>query len=271
MISIQNLLKGKCNLKEMRMLISAIINMPIEKIFAHEHEIFLNDNEVEIFNGFLERYNHHEPISKIINRRSFWKHDFFINNDVLDPRPETELILETVISRKNLPTNINILDIGTGSGCIILSLALEFPKSQCIGIDISQNAIDVAEKNKNLLQCSNCKFICIDWNDFSTNEKFDVIVTNPPYIKRNDIYHLSKSVREFDPIIALDGGESGIECYEEIIPFAADWLKEGGLFVCEIGKGECRAVANILKNNGFLHILKRNDLAKIPRILIAHK
>ncbi len=235
-----------------------------------------NKNEIENlnikkFNDFFKRRINGEPISKIFKNREFWSLDFFINNNVLDPRPETEFILEGII--KHLPNKNNkykICDLGTGSGCIIISFLKEYKNSIGIGVDISKSAIRVANKNslKHKTQ-ERLELKTTSWKNM--NQYFDIIVSNPPYIKNAEYKKLPKEVKYYDPRISLLGGENGLKKISELTDIAYRCMKKDSIFLIEIGYGQMDQVEKIfLKNNLYLiDVLK--DLQGIDRVLIFKK
>ncbi|MDR2107348.1 MAG: peptide chain release factor N(5)-glutamine methyltransferase [Holosporaceae bacterium] len=255
-------------------IIAKIKNFSFDRIFFEEENICLSDTEELLFRSMADRYRRKEPVSKIINRRSFWKDDFFINADVLDPRPETELIVETVLSEFEPQSALNFLDAGTGSGCILLSLLREYKNAQGVGIDFSSAAAEVAERNRKELNIENAIFIAADWNNFNglpgREEMFDVIVSNPPYVKTEDIPLLDESVRNYDPPAALDGGKTGTEAYVSLSLLARRLLKPNGSVFWEIGYGQAAEVLGILRDNGFEPYKTVKDLAGTERVIAAH-
>lgn len=263
--------KTDISIRDTRLIIAKIKNISYEKIVFYPEDLFLNDEEQSLFFNMLSRYKNHEPISKIINKKSFWKHVFFVNSDVLDPRPETELIIESMLSKISKDEAIKFLDIGTGSGCILLSLLHEFKNAIGVGIDISEKAIKIAEHNKNVLNIDSAKFINISWNSLSeySNEKFDVIISNPPYIKSHEIESLDENVKNYDPLISLDGGYDGLSAYKEISEIAQSILSKNGLIFFEVGYDQANEVKEILLNNGFTEPEIIKDFNDINRVLIA--
>jgi release factor glutamine methyltransferase len=261
-----------------RLIIAKIKNLRYEDVLLSPKKIFLDDREQALFRGMLARYRKNEPISKIIGRRSFWKHDFFVNENVLDPRPETELIIEMVLTRFAKSAPLRFLDIGTGSGCILLSLLSEFRNAVGLGVDISQGAIQVAERNRNTLEIADrAVFLPIDWNKLNTailmeNVQFggavDVIVSNPPYIKSSDIALLDDNVKNYDPIIAIDGGEDGLTAYREISAITKEILVAHGTIFLEVGYNQADDVKKILINNGFSDVHSEKDLNGIDRVVV---
>lgn len=239
-------------------------------IFAPEN-VFFSGEEAALFRSFIERYKNHEPVSKIINRKSFWNHDFYVDNSVLDPRPETELIVEFILKRFAANSYLEFLDIGTGSGCILLSILSELKNSHGIGIDVSADAIRIANKNKSLLKIQNVDFSQQNWNELSGENFFDVIVSNPPYIKTADIEFLDENVKNFDPLISLDGGEDGLDAYRDIAKISANVLKADGLILLEVGYDQAESVAHILQHQNFQLLEIMRDLNGIERTLVAKK
>ena len=208
-----------------------------------------------------------EPISKIFKKRDFYKSKFIISNDVLDPRPETELIVE--IANKYIKKNDvkNILDLGTGSGCILLSVLKENKMINGLGIDLSKEAINIAQKNSKKLQVEKqSNFLISNWME-SINFKFDVVVSNPPYIPSKDIKKLSKDVKKFDPLISLDGGEDGLSCYRLIVKDLKRVITKNAIIIIEIGCNQSKLVEEIFKKNDFKLVKKYNDINGLDRVL----
>ena len=230
----------------------------------------ISESEQYELEDLIKRYEFQEPVSKILNRRYFWNYEFFVNEFVLDPRPETEIIVKQSLLIFEKQQHFSFLDIGTGSGCILLSIASEFPNADGIGIDYSEAAIEVAKTNQRRLNISNVVLENCSWNDFNKNipqKKFDLIVSNPPYIRSDDIPNLDANVRNFDPHLALDGGSSGLEAYIQLAPLIAKWLKPLGYVLLEIGYGQQDSVRDIFKKAGLKCEKIVPDGAGIPRVL----
>ena len=255
------------NSYEELLLLSDILNISKHELRFHANKISITKDQAELFHQYQQRIMNSEPVSKIINKRDFWNDTFFINSDVLDPRPDTELIIEVVMKNIDIHKNINILDLGTGSGCIILSLLREYKNAHGVGIDISDKAIAVATKNQQLLGIKNVNFQNASWNDFETETRFDVIVSNPPYIKTCDIDGLDENVKKHDPILALDGGDSGLVCYEQITPLSKKFLKNNGVLVFEVGFNQSEDVSSIMKSHNFHNISIYKDLSGTNRVI----
>ena len=176
----------------------------------------INQINLNLFQSSFERRIKMEPLAKIFKEKEFWKYTFAVNENVLDPRPESELLIEAVEKYfQNKKQKIKIIDIGTGSGCLAVSLAMEYKNSMITATDISKSALDVAKKNsKKFNVCEQIKFKYCNW--FETKENFDVVVTNPPYLTDNEYNNLSKEIKLYEPKIALIGGKDGLSCFREI-------------------------------------------------------
>lgn len=260
------------NKNDIRILLSeAKKDISKNDVIFNSENVFFSDEETAFFYSFIKRYKNHEPISKIINRKSFWNHEFYVDENVLDPRPETELIVEYILKNFQKNSALKILDIGTGSGCILLSILSELKNSHGIGIDISENAIQVANKNKSLLSVENADFFCMNWNELYVEKKFDIIVSNPPYIKTADIELLNENVKNFDPIISLDGGKDGLNAYREIAKISANILKNDGTILLEVGYDQAKFVSKIFQQCNFYISEIIKDFSGIERVVITSK
>ncbi len=229
----------------------------------------LNVDNIDIvkFKFYLQKRLNREPIAKIINNKSFWKNNFYVNSFVLDPRPETELIIEEVLNiYKNKNSKLKILDIGTGSGCIAISIAKEYKNAFITAIDISKKALEVAEKNLKIHNCDDqIKLKLIDFKNI--NCKFDLIVSNPPYLTTNQYNNTDPEVKNFEPKLALVGGDDGLKFYKEYSNNLKNLMNKQGYFVCEIGNNQRQNCEEIFQNSG-LHLNKIvHDLQGIERIL----
>tara|TARA_B100000963_G_scaffold8549_1_gene6662 strand:+ start:530 stop:1360 length:831 start_codon:yes stop_codon:yes gene_type:complete len=227
----------------------------------------LEDIHIPKFKIFLKKRINRQPIAKIINKKSFWKYDFYVNNFVLDPRPETELIIEEVLNiYKNKNLELKVLDIGTGSGCIAISLAKEFKYASITAIDISQEALDVAKKNLKIHNCDNrIQLKMIDFKNI--NSKFDLIVSNPPYLTLDEFYNAAPEVKNYEPKIALVGGNDGLKFYREYSNNLKYLMNEKANFVCEIGINQRQNCEEIFLNSGLYLSKIVPDLQGIDRIL----
>jgi len=250
-------------------LLSNLMGVKKEYLIINNKEIVKKKIE-EKFDTAIRRRANKEPIAYITGKKEFWSKDFIVSNATLVPRPETELLIYKIVSFfKN--RKINILDIGTGSGCILLSILKELKESRGIGIDISSKAIKIARKNSlnhNLNHRS--KFKVQDLNKFIYG-KFDLIVSNPPYILSNEIKKLSKDIINYEPKIALDGGPDGLDLIKKVIYKSNYLLKRNGLLALEIGNNQYRKVSNILKLCKYREISKEYDHKSNVRCIISTK
>ena len=223
------------------------------------------------FKKFIFRRKKNEPIAQIINKKEFWKYNFFVNKDVLIPRPETELIVEEILNLTDINTSKRILDVGTGSGCIAISIFKERPKCYFTALDISKNALKVAKYNAKLHHLGNkIKFVNIDIDKFLDN-KYDFIVSNPPYIKKFNLKRLEDNVKFFEPCIALDAGVDGYKEIKKLILKSKKLLKNNGKLIFEIGKNQEMTSKNLLVKSGFYVNNISKDINTIPRVIVATK
>jgi release factor glutamine methyltransferase len=220
------------------------------------------------FEKLISRRAKREPLAYILKNKEFWSNDFFVNRDTLIPRPETELLCENIIKIfRN--KNLYLLDMGTGSGCIILSILTELKRAKGIGIDISRKAIEVAKKNSNKLGLNKrVKFFNKPLENIY-GYKFDLIVSNPPYIRSSDIKNLSEDVKKFEPKIALDGGQDGLDVIKKVIYKSKTILKKLGWLALEVGFGQQYNVSQILKKQNFKEELLVKDYKNNVRCILA--
>jgi len=249
----------------------------LSEIMGIKRESLITNNEINISEKILEKYGiaikrriKKEPVAYIIGKKEFWSEDFMVNHGTLIPRPETELLIYKIINFfKN--KKINILDIGTGSGCILLSILKELNFSRGIGIDISAKAIQMAKANsKNLNLFYRSKFKVIDLNKFNIG-KYDLIVSNPPYIPSRDIKNLSKDITNYEPLTALNGGSDGLDLIKKVIYKSNHLLKREGLLALEIGHSQYQKVSYILRSNGYREMSKEYDFNRNVRCIIGTK
>ena len=222
------------------LLLSKTLNKSREEILVNFNQN-INNKKILTFKEYLLRRSKNEPIAYILSEKEFWSKKFIVNQNTLIPRPETELLVESLIKAyKN--KKISILDIGTGSGCIIISLLSNLKSSNGIGVDISRNAILMAKKNAlkhNLL--NRIKFFIQSFEKIS-NKKFDLIVSNPPYIRKRDIKNLSEDIKRYEPLVALDGGNDGLDLIKKVIYKSKAILKINGMLALEIGNGQIKTI-----------------------------
>lgn len=255
-------------LYEARLFLANVLKKSVEWIMIHiEDEI--EKTEKEVFDGLIDRRIKGEPFQYIVGNCCFFGYDFLVNESVLVPRADTEVWVEKVIKlAKEIKAN-SILDLCTGSGCIAITLKKELKDVLLYGVDISEKALAVAKENAKINN-ADVKFILSDlFNDLPMN-KFDIIVSNPPYIPSKEIQTLAKDVQR-EPIIALDGGEDGLEFYRKIIKKAKEFLEENGYLALEFGYDQAEKVEKILLENEFevLDIIK--DYSENTRAIISKK
>ena len=251
-------------------LLSEVIKKSRQYLILNSNEELKKEN-VKLFNYLLKRRKKGEPIAYLINKKEFWKKNFYINQNVLIPRPDTELLVEETLKLFNVNSKLNILDIGTGSGCILLSILNERKNFYGTGIDISKKAINVARFNAKMLQLSNrATFYNSDVDKFLIG-KYDLILSNPPYIKQKDLKYLEIDIKDFEPKLALDGGKDGFSKITKVISKTSTLLKRNGKFILEIGFGQKNRILNILKKNNFFINKVLKDYGKKDRCIISTK
>ena len=255
---------------ESELILSNILNTTREKLIINPKKNLSKFIEKKFYIDVDKRSNK-KPIAYITGYKEFWRKRFFTNEYVLIPRPDTELIVEKVLSCYDLNDSKKILDIGTGSGCIILSLLLERKKFRGIGIDISKYAINVAKINAKMQQLENrIKLINTDIDKFFLG-KYDLIVSNPPYIKKSKLSSLNEDVKHFEPKIALDGGIDGYSTILKVIKKSSKLLKKRGNLFLEIDNSQMLRTKEILLKNNFFTKEICKDLSGLNRCLVATK
>jgi release factor glutamine methyltransferase len=247
-----DLLKSKnipSHILDSELLLSKTLNKSREDILINLDKE-LNEKKISIFKEYIRRRCKYEPIAYILEEKEFWSRKFSVNKDTLIPRPDTELLVEE-LSRMYLNKKVSILDIGTGSGCIIISLLKNLKRSFGIGIDISKKAILIAKKNAIRHKItSRLKLYNKSFGDIF-DKKFDLIVSNPPYIKRNNIKDLAEDIKNYEPRMALDGGNDGLDLIRKVIYKSKNILKFNGMLALEIGNGQIDNVSKILVDKKF--------------------
>ena len=232
-------------------ILSYILKISREKLLIKEDKI-CNEN-IAKFRSLISRRLKQEPVAYIIGRKEFRSEDFFVDKKSLIPRPETELLIDPIVKIfKN--KNLFFLDIGVGSGCIIFSILKELNHSKGIGIDICKKAVLNAKINLNRFNLKNRVKLLNKSVDQVLNKKFDLVVSNPPYIVKRDINRLANDIRKFEPKIALDGGNDGLDVIKKVIYKSKEILKVKGILALEIGRGQYFSVARVLRENNFRQI-----------------
>ncbi len=266
-LKIKNLKSPKL---DSELLLAKTLNVSREEILLNLNRK-INQSDLNNFNYYINLRKNYMPIAYILNFKFFWKYKFFVNKNVLIPRPETELMIEKVLEKLSVSSNKKILDIGTGSGCIAISLIKERPNCRITAIDKSKKALKVAKKNAEMHQVrKKINFINIDVDKYFSN-KYDLIVSNPPYIKKSNLISLEKDVKLNEPILALSGGSSGLEIFFKIINKCKMLLKNNGMLFLEIGHKQSNELKKYLNLNGFCQTKIYKDLSNKERCLVSTK
>jgi len=251
-------------------LMAKIIGKTREFVIVNSNQKLKDTNLID-FEKLVEKRLKGEPIAYLIGKKSFWKYEFQINKKTLIPRPDTELIIEQTLKIFSKKTNINFLDIGVGSGCIILSILKEKKNFFGTGIDISKECIKITQMNANKFRVNNrIKLFKTDVDNFNLG-KYDLIISNPPYIKKLDLKYLEKDVVCFEPKIALNGGLAGISEIRKVIMKSSELIKKKGKLILEIAFDQKYEVKKLLKENGFYINSIVKDLANKDRCIVSTK
>ncbi len=246
-----------------RLLLAEILNMAPQRLSAFP-EAPLNDGQTARFEAMIARRERREPVSRILGRRGFWTLDLALSPATLDPRPDSETVIEAVLAHRPDKTQaLRLLDFGTGSGCLLLALLAEYPAATGIGIDKSLAALTTARANAK----GRALFVASDWDE-GVSARFDVIVSNPPYIPEAEIDGLEPEVTHFDPRAALSGGTDGLDAYRRLAPATARLLAENGVAVFEFGQGQADAVSALFTAAGLTVREVRRDLGGIDRCVV---
>ena len=251
-------------------LLSSVLKKSIKEIIFDD-KININQKQLELYRDLVTRRKYGEPVAYILNKKEFWKYNFYVDRNVLIPRPDTEIIIEETLKLLNKDEKKSVLDIGTGSGCIIISLAKERLKLYGSAIDISKKAIKVAKINAKIHQLGNrINFYNSSVDNFFKG-KYDLIVSNPPYIKNFKIKCLDKDIFCYEPLVSLNGGLSGSFVLNKVIKKSSSLIKIGGKLVLEIGYDQRFEIMRLLRKNGFYLNKIMKDYAKNDRCIIATK
>jgi release factor glutamine methyltransferase len=246
--------------------------MERDDIFLKWDKTFTPD-DLKHFNALIKRRGLREPVARITGVQEFWSLPFKVTPDTRIPRPDSETLVAAVLERAGKTAPVRILDLGTGTGCLLLALLSELPQASGVGADISKGTLECARENAKSLNLSGrARFIVFDWvNDIPLNEGlFDIVISNPPYIPTGDIAGLELEVAEFAPGAALDGGPDGLNHYRRIIAKAPGFFGDkGGQIYLEVGDGQAGAVKTLLKEAGFIALEADHDLAGKTRVVAA--
>jgi release factor glutamine methyltransferase len=254
-----------------RLLLARVLGVSRAYLTMHA-DAYLSDAELMGFESLLERRIAREPMAQILGEREFWSLSFRVTSDTLDPRPDSESIIEAVLRYvPNKQSRLLMADFGVGSGCLLLSLLSEYPQAHGLGVDMSEGALDVAEKNAHSLGLSTrATFHKTSWGE-GVIGRYDVIVSNPPYIREADMETLEPEVTEYEPHSALVGGKDGLDAYRALLPDVKRLLAPRGVAVLEFGQGQAADVTALAEANGLRLIETCKDLAGIERcVVLAH-
>ena len=251
-------------------LLAKAINKDRKYILLNQN-IIIDQKKLTTFRKLIHCRSNKKPIAQIINKKFFWNSEFFVTGDTLIPRPDSEIIVESVLKLFRNKKNLNVLDIGVGSGCLLLSILKERKDFYGTGIDISKNCLNISKINSlNLKVNSRLKLFKSSIDKFSLG-KYDLIISNPPYIKKYKIKYLDKDVVNFEPRIALDGGLDGLSEIRNVIKKSSELIKKGGKFILEIGYDQKNKATNLIKKERFYIDSVEKDLANNDRCIIATK
>lgn len=251
-----------------RVLTAHALGRDTDQLFSRA-ELPLPPGAEAALEGFAARRLAFEPVSRIIGRREFWSMDFVLTRDTLDPRPDTETLVAAVLAVREAYPAPRLLDLGTGTGCILLAILKDWPTATGIGVDLNPGAVNVAADNAQRLGlASRAAFHVGNWCA-GLGEKFDLIVTNPPYIADGELENLAPGMTRFDPRVALSGGRDGLAAFRALLPEAHRYLRENGRIFLEIGAGQAETVSGLLAASGFRPTGEHADLAGFVRCLEA--
>ena len=252
------------------LLLSNVLNSTREKLLINlDNKI--KKKKFEEFKKLVLRRKNKEPIAYILKTKEFWKYNFKVNKEVLIPRPETEIVVNEVLKITNSSTSKHILDIGTGSGCILLSILKERPKCRGTAVDISKKAINTAISNAKMHHLENkVKFINIDIDNLKENN-YDLIVSNPPYIDNIKLKRLVCDIKLYEPIVALKAGIDGLSEIKKLVLRSKKILKQNGKLIFEIGEKQLNKVLKLLNENNFYVNRVCKDLNSLPRVIVTTK
>jgi len=252
------------------LLLSSSLNISREHLFMN-HTQKINEVQLKEFYNLLDRRKKKEPIAYILNKKEFWNNLFYVNKNVLIPRPDTEILIEQILKNYSKNESLSVLDIGTGSGCIVLSLLKLFKNFKGVAIDISKKALNVAKYNAKMHQLDNrVKFFKSSVDNFLKG-KYYLIVSNPPYIKQLDFKNLERDISEYEPSLALKGGIDGLTVIRRVIKKSSKLLKRGGKLVLEIGYDQMYQSKQVLRKQGFYINKITKDYSNNYRCIVCTK
>lgn len=257
-----------------RLLVQHALNLSHEDLLMQADRA-VTQEEGERLAALEARRLSREPVSRIIGLRAFWKADFIVTPATLDPRADSETLIEGALAHvqpgKGEGT-LRVLDLGTGTGCLLISLLQEWPNASGVGLDITTDAAEVARRNAEAIGVSSrANFMAMDWADYSPDALFDIVVSNPPYIDHDEAQSLAPEVINYDPHIALFAGGGGLDAYRAILRLQERWLKAGGWLLLETGYQQAGQVGQMVREAGFENVEIRHDLGGHPRVVVAKK
>ena len=251
-------------------LMAKVLDAKREYIILNNHKN-LDDDNLEYFRKLIKERAKRKPIAYLLNKKFFWDSEFYVDKNTLIPRPDTEIIIEEILRLTKYKNKINILDIGVGSGCILLTILKERKNFNGTGIDISKKSLDISKINaKNLKVEGRTKFYNSDIDKFDKG-KYDLIVSNPPYIKSCDLKYLESDIIDFEPKLALDGGLDGLSEFRKVIKKSSELIKKNGKLILEIGFNQKNKIIKLLNKKGFYINSTLKDLAKNDRCIVSTK
>ena len=268
-----NILKEKCiNSAQLdsEILLAKVISQDRKYVILNKDED-LNEENLRYFQKLINKRSLRKPIAHLTNKKYFWRYEFFVTQDTLIPRPDTELIVEQILKITKFKRKMNILDIGVGSGCILLSILKERKNFYGVGVDISKKCLNISKINaKNLKVDTRARFFKTDVDKFALG-KYDLVVSNPPYINKHSLKYLEKDVINFEPNLALNGGLDGLSEIRKVIKKSSELIKKKSKFVLEIGFDQKNRVKAILKKEGFYINKTIKDYGNNDRCVISTK
>ncbi len=233
----------------------------------------MTKKELNLFKSLIKRRLSREPIQYIIGRAYIWKYEFFVQKGVFIPRRETETLIETAVNELKKKSDAFVLDVGCGCGCIILSLARDLASVKGVGVDVDLLAIKVSVKNREFLNVQDKIFFVLGdlFSPFKKRELFNAIVSNPPYVRSDEVEVLADEIKRYEPRIALDGGRDGLDFIRKLVKESPAYLKSGGFVALEVGVNQASSVKFLMERSGFVKVRTEKDLSGVERVVIGWK
>jgi release factor glutamine methyltransferase len=254
-----------------RVLMSEILSISIEDIVINGDSV-ISDKDFTKFIKMIKRRLNYEPIAYMLEKKEFYGIDFSVNKNVLIPRPDSEVLIDAVLDLYDRDQSISVLEFGVGSGCLVLTILKHMPNSSAIAVDIKEEAMNVAKENYNQLELKNeIAFLVTDWNKMDTDTKFDLIISNPPYVKNSDIESLQPDVKNHEPLSALEGGDDGLNSYRELAPILYKMMHEDSFALLEFGENQHLKVSEIMHKHNIYTIKHLKDLGGRVRCVLLRR